>query len=64
MGIKIGQNSNVADIIPFRSSADAMDQAIPLFTVDKEVEFSSSYDTDGFIFVVQDQPFPLHVLAL
>jgi hypothetical protein len=64
VGIKIGQNENVADVIPFRSSADAMDKALPLFTGDKEVEFSSGYDTDGFIFVVQDQPLPLTVLAL
>tara|TARA_B100000287_G_scaffold435643_1_gene505254 strand:+ start:10087 stop:13047 length:2961 start_codon:yes stop_codon:yes gene_type:complete len=64
VGLKIGQNISVSDIVPFRSAADEMDQALPLFTGDKTIEFSSGYDTDGFIFVTQDQPLPLTVLAL
>ncbi len=50
--------------IPFRSSANPMDQAIPVYTGDKEVEFRGNYETDGFIFVRQDQPLPLTILSL
>jgi len=35
--------------IPFRSSANLMDEGIPPFTGDKEIEFRGNYETDGFI---------------
>jgi hypothetical protein len=41
-----------------------MDQSIPVFTGDKEVEFRGNYETDGHIFVRQTQPLPLTVLSL
>ena len=50
--------------IPFRTSADPMNEGIPPFTGDKEVEFRGNYDTDGFIFVRQTQPLPLTILSL
>ncbi len=46
------------------SSANPMDQAIPVFTGDKEVEFRGNYETDGFIYVRQTQPLPLTILSL
>ena len=43
----------------------AMDLPVSTFLAgDKEVEFSDDYNTDGFIFVKQDQALPLTVLAL
>lgn len=57
-------NLNNMEAIPFRSSANPMDQAIPVFTGDKEVEFRGNYETDGFIFVRQTQPLPLTILSL
>jgi hypothetical protein len=50
--------------IPFRSSADAMDSGLGVFTGDKEVEFRGNYETDGFIYVRQTQPLPLTILSL
>jgi len=35
-----------------------------MFTGDKDVEFPSGYETDGFVVVVQDQPLPLTILAI
>ena len=35
-----------------------------LLAGDKEIEFRDDYNTDGFIFVKQDQPLPLSVLAI
>ena len=64
IGIEVGPDLNNMERIPFRSSADAMDTGISVFTGDKEIEFRGNYETDGFIFVRQTQPLPLTVLSL
>ena len=64
LGIEIGPDLNNMERIPFRSSADAMDSSVGVFTGDKEVEFRGNYETDGFIYVRQDQPLPLTILSL
>jgi hypothetical protein len=64
VGVEVGSDLNNMEAIPFRSSANPMDQAIPVFTGDKEVEFRGNYETDGFIYVRQTQPLPLTVLSL
>jgi len=55
---------NDLERIPFRSSADLMDEGIPPFSGDKQVEFRGNYETDGFIFVRQTQPLPFTILSL
>ena len=64
VGIQVGSSEADLDRIPFRSSANAMDQALPLFTGDKEVEFRGGFDNDGFIVVKQNQPLPATILAI
>ena len=64
VGVEIGPDLNNLERIPFRSSANPMDQGISPFTGDKEVEFRGNYETDGFIFVRQTQPLPLTILSL
>ena len=64
LGAKVGTSSASVDIIPFRSSADEMDQPPDMFSGDKKIEFDGDYDTDGFITVVQDQALPMTILAL
>jgi hypothetical protein len=64
LGLKHGPSSDRLDIIPFRSSADDMDEPPALFTGDKEVEFPRNWDKDGYIFLVQDQPLPFTILAI
>ena len=64
VGVEVGPDLNNMERIPFRSSANPMDQAIPVYTGDKEVEFRGNYETDGFIYVRQNQPLPLTVLSL
>ena len=64
VGAKIGSSETELDRIPFRSSANAMTAALPLFTGDKEVEFRGGFDSDGFIVVQQDQPLPMTILAI
>ena len=64
VGVKVGESATVNDLIPFRSSADRMDQPISLFSGDKQIEFDSGFDTDGFVTVIQDQPLPLTLLGI
>jgi len=64
VGVEVGPDLNNMERVPFRTSADPMDQGIPPFTGDKEVEFRGNYDTDGFMIVRQTQPLPLTVLSL
>lgn len=64
VGVEVGPDLNNMERVPFRTSADPMDQGIPPFTGDKEVEFRGNYDTDGFMIVRQTQPLPLTLLSL
>ena len=64
VGVKIGESDTNNDLIPFRSSAELMDESISLFTGDKQIEFDGGFDTDGFITVIQDQPLPLTLLGI
>ena len=64
VGVEVGPDLSNMERIPFRTSADPMDQGIPPFTGDKEVEFRGNYDTDGFMMVRQTQPLPLTLLSL
>ena len=64
VGVKVGSSETELDRIPFRSSAQAMSTAIPLFTGDKEIEFRGGFDTDGFVVVQQAQPLPLTIIGI
>jgi hypothetical protein len=64
LGVEVGPDLNNMESIPFRSSAQPMNEPIPVFTGDKEVEFRGNYETDGYIYVRQTQPLPLTVLSL
>ena len=64
VGAEVGTDATNLDRIFFRDSSMAMDEAVPLFTGDKEIEFPGGFDDDARIFVRQTQPLPLTVLAL
>jgi hypothetical protein len=64
IGVEVGPDLSNMERIPFRSSANPMDSGIAVFTGDKEIEFRGNYETDGFIFVRQNQPLPLTILSL
>jgi hypothetical protein len=64
VGVEVGPDLDNMERVPFRTSADPMDQGIPPFTGDKQVEFRGNYDTDGFMIVRQTQPLPLTILSL
>ena len=64
VGVEIGTDSENLDRIFFRDDSMEMDTAIPLYTGDKEIEFPGGFDDDAKIYVRQNQPLPLTVLAI
>ena len=64
VGAEVGTDSGNADRIFFRDSSMNMDQAVPLFTGDKEIEFAGGFVEGDRIYVRQSQPLPMTVLAL
>jgi len=64
LGCKIGRSEDTLKTITFRKGDDPMDSAPPLFTGDKTKILTHSWDTDGDILIVQDQPLPLNIAAL
>lgn len=49
---------------PFRSTADKMDQEVPLFTGNYEVQTGGFTSENAIIWIGQNQPLPLTVLAV
>ena len=64
VGLEVGTSSSELDRIPFRSSAAAMDAAVPLFSGDKTIEFRGGFDDDATIVAQQSQPLPTTLLAI
>jgi hypothetical protein len=64
VGAKVGPDLSNLEEIPFRSSAALMDDPVPLFTGDKKIEFRGNFETDGYLFVIQDQALPMTILSL
>ncbi len=60
----VGASAADTDRISFRSGAEAMDVAIPLFTGDKSIEMSTGYDQDGFVMVQQDLALPMTIISI
>ena len=65
VGVKVGPSLSNLEAIPFRTTSSAMGSPVPTFIAgDKEIEFNDDFNSDGFIFVKQDQPLPCSILAI
>lgn len=64
LGAKVGPDADNLDDIQFRKPSDPMNQAPPLFTGDKLVDWPGGYDFDGYVMVRQDQPLPMTLVAI
>ena len=64
VGLDVGASSNSLETLNFRDSSMATDTAVPLFTGDKEVEFTGGFFEDDRVFIRQTQALPLTVLAV
>jgi hypothetical protein len=64
-GLLVGASATGAlQEIEFRTPADPMDAPPPLFTGDKLVSWPSGYETDARVFVTNDKPTPLTLVAV
>lgn len=64
LGCKVGDKLTSVRALSFRDTAMVMDESPPLFTGDKQYEFDGDFDYDVPVFIVQDQPLPLTLLAI
>jgi hypothetical protein len=65
VGVKVGPSLTQLETIPFRTTSSLLSQPVDTFLAgDKEIEFRDDYNSDGFIFIKQDQPLPCSVLAI
>ena len=64
LGAKAGPNSTNLDEIQFRSGSEPADSSPPLFTGDKTLKSRGTWNKDGQITIVQDQPLPMHLTAI
>ena len=61
---KIGQSASTLSEMDFRSTTDLMNQPTPLFTDDYNVVIDSEFDLGRELYVRQDLPLPMTILAL
>ena len=64
VGALVGPDENNLDQLPFRDSSMAQDEAVPLFTGDKEISFPSGYENNAQVFIKQNQALPMTVVAI
>ena len=65
VGVKVGPSLTNLETIPFRTTSSLLSNPVDtLLAGDKEIEFNDDYNSDGFIFIKQDQPLPCSVLAV
>jgi hypothetical protein len=63
LGLTYGDGNTFTNL-SFRDTADRMDEAPPLFTGDKVLEFEGDFDLDVPFIIKQGQPLPLCLLAI
>jgi hypothetical protein len=64
VGAKVGPNVDSLDDIPFRDSSAPMNEAVPLFSGDKKIQFADDYGKDSYVRVEQQQALPMTILAI
>lgn len=64
LGGQIGPDASTLDTIIYRNAVDPMDSAPPLFDGDTDVTWNGGYETEGRIYIRQNQPYPMTILAI
>lgn len=64
LGGKVGPSLDKLDALPYLSPALNVGTANSLFTGDKQITSPAKFETDGWIYVVQDQPLPMTVVSI
>jgi hypothetical protein len=61
---KVGPDVDTLETLQFRTPADPMSTAVAPFTGDMRVPWPGTFETEGRVCVVQDEPLPMTVVAL
>lgn len=64
LGCEVGEALDSLQWVPFRDPSDEMSAAPELKDGDRTIKFDAGYDPDADMYIVQNQPLPLTVLAL
>ena len=64
MGGKIGPSFKAMEEIQYRTPQDKMDEPIPLFTGEQQLNFPASWNHFAQVCVEQDEPLPMTILAI
>jgi len=64
LGGSIGEDADNLSNMVLRKTSDPMGSAPPLFTGDHDEEWDAEYDADAQIYIRQDQPLPMTILAV
>jgi hypothetical protein len=64
LGGRVGPNWDTMDRLQLRKPSTLMDAPPPLYSGDYLISWAGGYETDGYLCIEQDQPFPMTVAAL
>jgi hypothetical protein len=64
LGGELGPDFETMEVLEYRTAADAMGRALPLFTGDKRVEFPGDYDGAATVALRCDGEFPFTLVAM
>jgi hypothetical protein len=64
LGAKVSEDGINYDEIQFRTGSNPMDSSPPLFSGDKQIQFRGGWETEGQVYIKQDQPLPIHITAI
>nr|DAP76734.1 MAG TPA: stabilization protein [Caudoviricetes sp.] len=64
VGVMVGTTNNNLEEIPFRSTADKMDEPVPLYTGLRKIPLQGGWNKTGSIVIAHNQPLPFCMLAL
>lgn len=64
LAAKVGSDADTLETIIFRDGSTLMGYSPELFTGDKRVKLQSTYDYDGYIYILQDKPLPFAVVGI
>jgi hypothetical protein len=65
VGVKVGPSLSNLELVPFRTTSSNLSAPVDtLIEGDKEIEFNDDFNSDGYIFIKQDQPLPASILAI
>lgn len=63
LGGRYGSNSGLLNDLLFRDPSMPMDEAVPLFSGDKNVTMPEGYDTDGYVIYENSQPLAVTLIC-